>query len=203
MLFRSPFQKGPVNYPIQINTEQDLVNTFGKPLSTDSQYEYWMSASSYLSYGGILRVIRTDDSYLNNANSGVSVASTTLKIKSYEDYINNNSSPTSWYYAAKNPGTWANSLKVCVIDAAADQRIAIGTFGMQVGYGITVGVSTSVSGVGTVTSSTGYLRGIVTKIGNQFVDVKVTDRYDSASGTSSAVTYSPNSINSFPSTGIY
>ena len=198
-----PFQKGPVNYPIQINTEQDLVNTFGKPLSTDSQYEYWMSASSYLSYGGILRVIRTDDSYLNNANSGVSVASTTLKIKSYEDYINNNSSPTSWYYAAKNPGTWANSLKVCVIDAAADQRIAIGTFGMQVGYGITVGVSTSVSGVGTVTSSTGYLRGIVTKIGNQFVDVKVTDRYDSASGTSSAVTYSPNSINSFPSTGIY
>ena len=198
-----PFQKGPVNYPIQINTEQDLVNTFGKPLSTDSQYEYWMSASSYLSYGGILRVIRTDDSYLNNSNAGVSAASTTVKIKSYEDYVNNYSSPTTWYYASKNPGTWANNLKVCVIDAAADQRIAIGTFGMQVGYGITVGVSTSVSGVGTVTTSTGYLRGIITKIGNQTIDVKITDRYDNSAGVSSAVTYSPNSINSFPSTGIY
>ena len=45
-----------------------------------------MTASSYLSYGGTLRVLRSDSSNLNNANAGVSVASTTIKIKSYDDY---------------------------------------------------------------------------------------------------------------------
>ena len=195
-----PFSKGPVNVPILIQNENDLLKTFGKPLSTDSQYEYWMSASSYLSYGGILRVLRTDGSTLNNSNAGVSIASTTLQIDSYEDYINSYSTASSWSYASRNPGSWANNLKVCVIDAAADQRIAIGTFGMSVGYGITVGVNTSYANTdGTIGTSIGYLRGIITNIGNQYVDVKVTDRYDDAAGTSSLVSYSQNSINSFPS----
>ena len=98
-----PFSKGPVNVPILIQNENDLLNAFGKPLSTDSQYEYWLSASSYLSYGGILRVIRTDGTTLNNANAGVSVASTTLKIDSYEDYINGYTTDSSWSYASRNP----------------------------------------------------------------------------------------------------
>ena len=57
-----PFEMGPIDDPILIATEQDLLKTFGKPLSTDAQYDYWLSASSYLSYGGILRVLRTDGS---------------------------------------------------------------------------------------------------------------------------------------------
>jgi hypothetical protein len=196
-----PFSKGPVNVPILIQNENDLLNTFGKPLSTDSQYEYWLSASSYLSYGGILRVLRTDGTTLNNSNaSTVGSGSTTLKISSYEDYINSYSTASSWSYASRDPGSWANNLKVCVIDAAADQRVAIGTFGMSVGYGITVGLNTSYANTdGTVGSSVGYLRGIITNVGNQYVDVKVTDRYDNAAGTSSLVSYSQNSINSFQS----
>ena len=51
-----PFRIGPVDDPIDIATEEDLINVFGKPLSTDAQYEYWMSAASYLSYGGVLKV---------------------------------------------------------------------------------------------------------------------------------------------------
>ena len=66
-----PFERGPVNVPLLIETENDLLQTFGKPLSTDSQYEYWMSASSYLSYGGILRVIRSSHPDLANANVAV------------------------------------------------------------------------------------------------------------------------------------
>ena len=82
-----PFSIGPVDEPINIATEQDLISVFGKPLSEDAQYEYWMSASSYLSYGGVLKVVRTAGDELNNANSGVGVASTTdLKIYNYEDY---------------------------------------------------------------------------------------------------------------------
>ncbi len=193
-----PFSKGPVDVPYLIQNENELLKTFGKPISSDSQYEYWMSASSYLSYGGILRVIRTDGTTLNNSNAGVGITAT-VKIKSYEDYINDYSTATSWYYAAKNPGSWANNLKVCVIDASADQRIALGTFGLAVGYGITAGISTTFASIGVTTTTTGYLRGIVTKVGDQFVDVKVTDRFDNTTGSSSLVSYSQNSLNSFSS----
>jgi len=66
--FVGPFQKGPVDVPVLVETEKDLLNTFGKPLNNDNQYEYWLTASSYLSYGGVLRVIRSDSSQLKNAN---------------------------------------------------------------------------------------------------------------------------------------
>ena len=76
-----PFEKGPIDVPLLVENEQDLIATYGKPLTQDGQFEYWMTASSYLSYGGTLRVLRSDSSNLNNANAGVSVASTTIKIK--------------------------------------------------------------------------------------------------------------------------
>ena len=116
-----PFEKGPVNEPVLIETESDLLNTFGSPKSTDAQYEYWMTASSFLSYGGILRVLRTNNATLSNANAPVGVAITNLSIKSSEDYYNNRSADTNWNYAARNPGSWANGLKICTIDAKADQ----------------------------------------------------------------------------------
>ena len=91
-----PFAKGPVNEPVLIETEQDLLETFGKPYSADGQYEYWMSASSFLSYGGVLRVLRSGNDMLSNANAPVGVAITNLSIKSSEDYYNNRSTDTSW-----------------------------------------------------------------------------------------------------------
>ena len=127
-----PFRIGPVDDPIDITTEQELIATFGKPLSTDTQYEYWMSAANYLSYGGVLKVVRTgntSDTLMVNANAGVGIASTTtLKINNYDDYQENHKeSDTSFTYAAKNPGTWGNGLKVCYIDDFADQTVGIAT----------------------------------------------------------------------------
>lgn len=121
-----PFPLGPVEQPINITTEQELINVFGKPISTDSQYQYWMSASSYLSYGGILKVIRCDGDSLNNSNAAVGYASTdNLNIKNFDDYNENYSDDSvDFYFASKNPGSWGNGLKVCVIDDAADQIIS-------------------------------------------------------------------------------
>jgi phage tail sheath protein FI len=193
-----PFQKGPVDVPILIETENDLLNTFGKPISSDSQYEYWLGASSYLSYGGVLRVVRCNGTALNNANAGVAASSVTLKIKSTEDYDNSQSTATSWSWSARNPGSWANNLKVCVIDAAADQRIAIGTFGLNVGYAVTAAFSQSVAGVGTVTTETGVLKGIITKVNSGSIDVKVTAKSSGAGSTAFTETsYSEGSVNAF------
>ena len=196
-----PFPIGPVDFPIDITTEQSLISTFGKPLSTDSQYEYWMSASSYLSYGGILKVVRTAGATLNNANAGVGIAATTLlRIDNYDDYLNNHDEATNYTYAAKNPGSWGNGLKVCFIDDAADQIIGITTtslagVGATVGYGVTANLTNvTIPGLGSTSTFTGYLKGIITGVttdatnGASSIDVKILSRVSSA-GTETRVNY--------------
>ena len=192
-----PFEKGPVNVPILIETEQDLLNTFGKPISTDSQYEYWMSASNYLSYGGVLRVVRTDGSTLNNANNN----DATVKVESYEDYVNNHTTDTGWNFAAKDPGRWANNLKVCTIDGFADQIITCSTDGLKVGYGITQTLSgKDTAGAGTTSQFTsGFLRGVITEVGTGNISVKVVDQV-TAAGVSSQVDYKLGGVNKFENT---
>jgi hypothetical protein len=193
-----PFELGPVNEAIDITTEQELINSFGKPLSTDRQYEYWMTASSYLSYGGVLKVARVAGSTLGNSNAGAGVASTSMtgngRIDNYDDYQANHTTDTTWNYAAKNPGKWANNLKVCVIDNAADQTIGInttnpGTSGALVGNGVTVSLSgVVIPGAGTTSVFNGYLKGIITGVttdsgGSSSIDVKIVSRVSGSTET--------------------
>ena len=167
-----PFAIGPVDEATDIQTEQQLIDTFGKPISTDAQYEYWMSASNFLSYGGVLKVVRADDTQLNNANAGVGIASTTsLKINNYDDYQQNHKEGDNTFtYAAKNPGTWGNNLKVCYIDDFADQVVGIATtslegIGAEVGFGVTASLSgVVIPGSGTTSEFTGFLKGIITGV---------------------------------------
>ena len=196
-----PFPIGPVNEPITVTNETDLINVFGKPLSTDAQYEYWMSASSFLSYGGVLKVVRATDDDLNNANAGVGIASTdSLQILNYDDYLNNHTDATDFTYAAKNPGSWANELKVCQIDDLADQTIGIGTTnvastGAAIGLAVTAALSSvTIPGDGTTSTFDGYLKGIITGINTDAtnskstIDVKIVSRVSSG-GTETAITY--------------
>ena len=198
-----PFSQGPVLEPILVENEQELLDLFGKPISSDRQYEYWYSAANYLQYGGVLRVARIDGANLRNANVGaVGVASTsTLKIKSYEDYKNNYESTSSYRFASRNPGTWANGLKVAVIDGAADQKLTVGaaaTAALQVGYAVTQSTNSVVAGVGTTSINDGYLQGIITGIGVSTIDVKVINRV-SAAGTVFPVDYTEGGAYAFTS----
>ena len=201
-----PFQLGPVDEPIEVSNEAGFIETFGKPLSTDRQYEYWMSGSSYLSYGGVLKVVRTDGSTLRNANAGVGMANTTtLKVKNNDDYEENYQTATNFTWAAKNPGTWANGLKVAIIDNAADQRLGISTvaFGdgsnlkVNVGTAVTASITGAIPGAGTTSAFDGYLKAIVTGVttdssGNDSsIDVKITARV-SAAGTEYPIDYAKN-----------
>lgn len=160
--FCGPFQKGPVNEPVLVETEQDLLKYFGKPQTLDGQNEYWLAASSYLSYGGVLRVVRVDSAAvdrLTSAHVGVSGTVTNLTIKNKEDYLTNYADDTDWYFAAKNPGSWANNLKVCMIDNAADQIIT----GINTQFSTIVGLATafSISNV-TIGVTTSIITGINT-----------------------------------------
>ena len=192
-----PFAIGPVNEATDITTEQDLISVFGEPKDTDAQYEYWMTASSYLSYGGVLKVVRAEGTTLANANAGVNAASATLtganRIDNYDDYLNNHSEATNFNYAAKNPGSWANNLKVCFIDDAADQTLTLDAIGGTTAVGMAVTstlTNVEVPGAGTTSNFNGFLKSIITSVDipNKKVDVKIVSRVDT-NGTETAVDY--------------
>ena len=312
-----PFTKGPIEDPITISNEEELIQTFGEPVSTDGQYEYWMTASAFLSYGGILKVVRTNNDNVVNAssrtqltgeirsisvsfdssvglntgtynvgqlaagdavgygftyvpsgsgdgtgailsigigtigellsadiinpgtgyeagdvllvndsvfggNGAVSVAATvgsavasgsnntstsggTVVITNESAYAASSDDVSLGYQiAAKNPGTWANSLKVAIIDNLADQRLVVGQTvkdAVLVGYG----VSTSIANVrkpvrrngrndtgGGFFTENGFLQAIVTSTGgtgdDAYIDVKIVSKKNS-DGTLEGVVY--------------
>ena len=203
-----PFKIGPIDDPIDIQNETDLIKVFGKPISTDAQYEYWMSAANYLQYGGVLKVVRADGSNLNNANAAVSAESTTLKIKNYDNYYESHAGAGVTYtWAAKNPGTWANNLKVCVIDGVADQIIGVNTTslagaGVTVGTGVTANIGAVLAGNGTTETFNGYLKGIVvgmttntTNGALSTVEIKIDSRVSTA-GTETKIDYAEGAVGS-------
>ena len=202
-----PFAKGAVNLPILVENEQDLLDAFGKPYSADKHYEYWMVASSYLAYGGPLRVVRADDADLKNAFSGTAGS---IKIKSTEDYNDlgyDGATITGVTVAARNPGSWANGLKVAVIDNLADQVLTFSSLptNIAVGYGVTQGIpaNTVVAGSGTTSLLTGYFKGIVTEVDttSKKVSVKILESVTNA-GVSTEVDYQANGIYKFGNTAV-
>lgn len=82
-----PFTKGPVEDPITIETEDELLKVFGPPVSSDNQYEYWLTASSFLSYGGILKVVRTDSDVIVNSSTRTQFVGEVASITSEDDIL--------------------------------------------------------------------------------------------------------------------
>ena len=79
-LIAAPFELGPVEEIVEISSERELAEVFGKP--NDNNYEYWFTAAQFLSYGGLLKTVRVDSTALKNAiNTG-----TAIKIKNLDEY---------------------------------------------------------------------------------------------------------------------
>jgi len=201
----APFEKGPVEIPTLIETEADLLDVFGEPHAANNHYEYWYTASSYLAYGGVLRVVRSDNDGLYNGLVGTA---TSIKIKSSDDYVNNGYDTniiSGATVVAKNPGSWSNGIKVAFIDGKSDQILAgySGT-SVSVGYAVTqrVPVNTVVAGAGTTSVLDGYFKGLVTNVGaGTSLEVKFT-HHVSASGTVTAYDYQPGGTYRFANSGV-
>ena len=199
----APFQKGPVNEPTTIENEQDLIDTFGEPLDIDKHYEYWLTASSYLSYGGILSVVRSDDSDLANATDD---GSPEIKILSTQDYNNKGydlNALSNTIVAARNPGSWANDIKVCIIDGKADQIVTAGINTLTVGVGVTQAVpsGTVLPGVGSTTLLDGYFKGIITEVNSTAIGIKFVSHVSNA-GIETAKDYQPGGVYQFNNAGL-
>ena len=197
----APFAQGPVELPTLVENEQDLLNIFGKPYSQDKHYEHWLTASSFLAYGGSLRVVRTDDVDLSNSFVGTA---SSIKIKSLEHYEQlgyDENVISNVVVAAKNPGSWANGLKVGIIDAKADQILTLtAANSIEVGYGVTQAISSVLPGAGTTTMLDGHLKGVVTEVSGTDAYVKVLSHV-SGMGTETEVDYQPSGVYAFSGSG--
>ena len=60
-----PFAWGPIEDPVRVSSETDLVARFGKP--TDSNFQAFFTAANFLAYANNLLVTRTDADGLRNA----------------------------------------------------------------------------------------------------------------------------------------
>ena len=172
----APFPKGPVNLPTLVSTEQQLVDIFGEPAAIDKHYEHWLTASSYLAYGGSLQVVRASGDSLTNAFAG---AASSITVNSTDDYVTktyDENTIGNVTVVARNPGSWGNGIQVAIIDSLADQTInGLDPTGVSVGMGITQSLDGKVLiGSGTTSSLVGYyLKGIVTEVGAGTSTVKV------------------------------
>jgi phage tail sheath protein FI len=110
--FAGAFAWGPVEDPVQIASENELVDRFGKP--TDNNFIPFLTAANFLSYANNLLVARTDGTNLKNAVS----SGTPLVVKNADQYATSYSTGQAAVgeFAAKYPGTLGNSLQIIMVD---------------------------------------------------------------------------------------
>ncbi len=106
------FNWGPVNEVTTITDEVRLVESFGKPDSTN--YEYWFSATNFLAYSNNLKIVRAANttSTLNATANGSGVL-----IENETDYLDNHESASNTTYgpfAARYAGALGNSLRISI-----------------------------------------------------------------------------------------
>ena len=152
--FAGEFRKGPVDEIVTISSEQNLVDTFGKPDSTN--FEAFFSAANFLQYTNNLKVVRVTNSGLLNATSD----GTGILIKNTDDYTNNYAAGQGAVgtFAARTGGAWGNNLQVSTCPSATafeqegattinDSSISVGdtTFTVTDGTALNVGDILSIS----------------------------------------------------------
>ena len=116
------FEKGPVSTIVNISSEEELVEIFGKPTTTGSQFETFFSAANFLKYTDSLKVVRAESAIVNaGANSGILIRDDDHYLTSFST---GQGSHGEW--AARTAGTHGNSLRVeiCPSASAYEQNLS-------------------------------------------------------------------------------
>ena len=152
------FKWGPVNTRVLVDSEETLVNRFGKP-TTGFNPETFFTAANFLAYGNKLYVTRVADATAKNA---VSNGSSAAVVVNNSDAIDTVSLTSNDHFVAKYPGDQGNSLKVSVCRTANDySEVATGTIS------IVAGAKTGTTSQNEISGGTGLLAvGDKIKVGN-------------------------------------
>ena len=113
------FEKGPVSSVTTITSEEQLVQTFGKPQTSSNQFETFFTAANFLQYADNLKVVRAESGLLNaGANSGILIRDDDHYQSSFDT---GQGSHGEW--TARTAGTWGNSIgvQICASSTAYEQ----------------------------------------------------------------------------------
>ena len=99
------FTRGPVEQRVLISSERDLVNRFGEP--TDNNYETFLTAANFLSYGNKLYVTRVVSDSANT--SSITGTAGIIETRAEAEALTSQGA-----FIANSPGVWGNNLEVSV-----------------------------------------------------------------------------------------
>lgn len=138
--FAGQFNWGPIEFPIQVTSESDLVSQYGKP-NTNNIVDF-LSAANFLGYSSPLFIVRVANTSLNataEGTTGSNTAGTGLLIKNDDVYLNT-ASFDNGPWIAKYAGATGNAIKVSACPSAnAFTSTLTGTFTVAVGATTVVG----------------------------------------------------------------
>ena len=175
------FSWGPMETPVLVTSENELVNRFGKP--TTDNFETFFTAASFLAYGNTLYVSRAADAATKNAQANTDTSATVL-IKNDDDFETLTKSADVEFYA-KYAGALGNSLKASICDSEAAFKTELlglvnegGTPTFAINTGSTTGTITIAGGsdanADALSISSGIIVGDKIEVGRQFL--RVTDK---------------------------
>lgn len=118
--FAGNFNWGPVNTRKLIDSENNLVSTFGQPNSNN--FTSFFTAASFLAYGNNLTVVRAVGANCFNATANTTGIQSQVQNPTIfeQTFLNSNNNFVHGAYMARFPGYLGNSLTVSTIDAGAD-----------------------------------------------------------------------------------
>lgn len=107
------FRWGPCKQVVTISSENQLKQVFGLPTST--KFLGFLTAASFLTYGGALRTVRAvSSSALNATSTGVGEL-----IENRSDFgLNHGSASQTVFWTAKYPGSLGNAVTVSMADSS-------------------------------------------------------------------------------------
>jgi hypothetical protein len=129
--FASTFRTGPVGKVINVNSERELIDTFGTPAEANASD--WLVAAEFLRYGGQLAVLRAATTVKNATKSGTGV------LVSDKDAFD--AGVTTEKFLARYAGTEGNYYRVVILDRGADYKVTDTNHGLSVGGTYTDGAS--------------------------------------------------------------
>lgn len=192
------FRWGPVEQRVLIESENELVQRYGKP--TSDNFETFFTAASFLAYGNKLFTVRAADTSLTYnaiaANGTVSnVASQAVKNRDHYDTVTFNANVA---FIAKYPGDIGNSLKISVCPSSTAYSQSVSAAGSALtanvagtGATFTVGSATAVlqtpDNVDADLLVTAFTAGDIIRVGNNTIgyqDLKVTSTANSGGNVS-------------------
>jgi len=107
------FTKGPVDTPITVSSEKQLVETFGEP--TAATFKYFGPMAAFLKYGNALKVIRVEGAEaLNAAGTAAAGDATAQLIKTKDAFDALTLAETAGDFIARSPGVEGNAIDVHV-----------------------------------------------------------------------------------------